>query len=119
MIEISIGRCSRRQILGLLLLISLPFSFPVLAYSPGKDGVGSITTANTVINTYYTVTDATRVIGDATVTLNSVTGLSVGDVLMIHQAQGATIDSTDTAAYGSVTSLNNAGHHELVSVLSI
>ncbi len=119
MIEISIGRCSRRQILGLLLLISLPFSFPVLAYSPGKDGVGSITTANTVINTYYTVTDATRVTGDTTVTLNSVTGLSVGDVLMIHQAQGATIDSTDTAAYGSVTSLNNVGHHELVSVLSI
>ena len=37
---------------------------------------------------------------------------------MVYQAQGATISSVDTAAYGAVTSLGNAGRYEMVSVLS-
>jgi hypothetical protein len=42
--------------------------------------------------------------------------LASGDLLAVMQMQGATIDQTDTAAYGSITSLNGAGRYELVYV---
>lgn len=88
------------------------------AWQPGKDGAVTVTTANTVINNYYTIA-ANLNVNDTTITLNNVTGLTTGDVLMIYQAQGATITSTDSAAYGTVTALNNAGNYEFVSVRSI
>jgi hypothetical protein len=88
------------------------------AWQPGKDGAGNITAANTVINTYYTV-PGNLAAGDTTITLSSAVGLSAGDVLMIYQAQGATIDATNAASYGSISSLNNAGRYEFVSVVSV
>lgn len=109
---------SMRCALVLLLLSCLTFALPAMAYSPGKDGAGTVTTANTVINTYYTVTAALTA-GGNTVPLSSVAGLSVGDVLMLYQAQGATINTTNTAAYGAVSALNSAGRYELVSIVSI
>jgi uncharacterized repeat protein (TIGR01451 family) len=45
--------------------------------------------------------------------------LAAGNLLMIYQAQGATIDTTDTATYGNVTALGGAGLHEFVEVASI
>ncbi len=113
-----IEKNSIRKVLGLLMGLGISLSSPAFAYSPGKDGVGTVTTANTVINTYYTVT-AGLTAGGSTVPLSSVTGLSVGDVLMLYQAQGATITTTNSAAYGAVTALNNAGRYELVSIVSI
>ena len=89
-----------------------------LAWQPGKDGAVSITAANTVINNYYTIA-ANLNVNDTTITLNNVTGLSTGDILMIYQAQGATINTADSTAYGSITALNNAGNYEFVSVRSI
>jgi large repetitive protein len=111
--------CSRvlaYLVLATLLVVAMAKN--AYAWQPGKDGAVTITTANTVINNYYTI--ATNLnIGDTTVTLNNVTGLSTGDILMIYQAQGATINATDAAAYGTVTALNNAGNYEFVSVRSI
>ncbi|MEO8000362.1 MAG: hypothetical protein ABI644_00695 [Arenimonas sp.] len=109
---------SLRRIFNLVLLATISLSHSVFAYSPGKDGAGTINAANTVINTYYTVSAGLSA-GGSTVPLSSVTGLSVGDVLMLYQAQGATITTTNSAAYGNVTSLNNAGRYELVSIVSI
>jgi Domain of unknown function DUF11 len=88
------------------------------AWQPGKDGAGNITAANTVINTYYTV-PGNLAAGATTVTLNSATGLSAGDVLMIYQAQGASINAGASANYGNITALNNAGRYEFVSVVSV
>lgn len=88
------------------------------AWQPGKDGAVTVNAANTVINNYYTIA-ANLNVNDTTITLNNVTGLSTGDILMIYQAQGATINSGNTAAYGSITALNNAGNYEFVSVRSI
>ena len=45
--------------------------------------------------------------------------LGAGDLLMVVQMQGATIDTTDSSVYGFVTSLNGAGLHELVTVASV
>jgi len=88
------------------------------AWQPGKDGAVTVNAANTVINNYYTIA-ANLNVNDTTITLNNVTGLTTGDILMIYQAQGASINTGDTAAYGTVTALNNAGNYEFVSVRSI
>lgn len=88
------------------------------AWQPGKDGAVTVNAANTVINNYYTIA-ANLNVNDTTITLNNVTGLTTGDILMIYQAQGATINTGNTAAYGNVTALNNAGNYEFVSVRSI
>ena len=92
------------------------------AWQPGKDG--SFTVAS---NTAYTALAPVRITtlssaataGATTLTLASTAGISSGDVLMVYQAQGATINSADTAGYGAVTALNNAGRFELVSVLGV
>ncbi|MBW8367207.1 MAG: hypothetical protein K0M70_05035, partial [Arenimonas sp.] len=57
--------------------------------------------------------------GATTLTLANTAGISSGDVLMVYQAQGATIGSGNTAAYGAVSALGNAGRFELVSVLGV
>lgn len=113
-----ISRISVRSLFRLAFLAAVSFSSSVFAYSPGKDGVGTINAANTVINTYYTVSTGLTA-GATTISLSSAVGLSVGDVLMIYQAQGATIATTNSAAYGTISTLNNAGRYELVSIISI
>jgi len=45
--------------------------------------------------------------------------LAAGDLVMVVQMQGATIDATNTATYGAVTALNGAGLYELVTVASV
>ncbi len=98
--------------------LSLACAKTAEAYSPGKDGVGNITTASTVVNTYYTVSGGLSA-GATSVSLSSTAGLAVGDVLMLYQAQGATISNANTATYGSVTALGNAGRYELVSIIAV
>src|SRR5664279_326225 len=91
---------------------------PALAWQPGKDGVGSVTTVNTVINTYTTLNGAATQ-NATTITVTSaaaLTGLSIGDVLLIYNPQGATITSPDDATYGAISALNNAGRFEFVNV---
>lgn len=92
------------------------------AWQPGKDG--SLTVAS---NTAYASLAQVRITtlasaapsGSTTLMLSSTAGITSGDVLMVYQAQGATIGSADTAAYGAVSALGNAGRFELVSVLGV
>ncbi|WP_217647888.1 DUF11 domain-containing protein, partial [Dokdonella immobilis] len=66
-----------------------------------------------------TTLTAAAVSGDSTLTLASTAGITAGDVLLVYQAQGATINTGNTAAYGAVTSLGNAGRFEFVNVISV
>ncbi|HKX32928.1 MAG TPA: DUF11 domain-containing protein [Blastocatellia bacterium] len=93
---------------------------------PGKDGSLTVTTANTIVNRYsFLVVDAPA--GSTTLTVNNPGGssgldpaaLSAGDLLLIIQMAGASIDTSDTPNYGTVTSLNNAGRYEYATVLSV
>jgi MYXO-CTERM domain-containing protein len=90
---------------------------------PGRDGNKTITQVGQVVNAYGVLgTDASA--GDTTITVAAIAALSTnfpnvlakGDLLLIIQMQGATIDATDTTAYGTVGSLGNAGRYELVGV---
>jgi hypothetical protein len=83
----------------------------------GRDGVYTVPAANTVVNVYAPlIADAT--VGAKTISVTDATFLSAvsqGDLLLIVQMAGATIDTTDAPAYGTVT-LGNAGYYEFVGV---
>ncbi len=90
---------------------------------PIVSGAGAVTinTADQVVNR-YTSLSANAAVGATTVTVGSGAALGAvanGDLLMIIQMQGATIDTTNTATYGAVTALSGAGVYELVTVTSV
>jgi hypothetical protein len=69
-----------------------------------------------VINSYLRVT----AISSKTFTADNLSGtigdFAVGKTVMVFQAKGATITTTNTSSYGTVTALNNAGNYELSTV---
>jgi hypothetical protein len=88
----------------------------------GRDGAHTVVGAETV-NVYAQLAGAADLaVGDTTLTVADVNGnfssaVSQGDLLLIVQMAGATIDTTtDGAGYGTITSLGNAGHYEFVGV---
>ena len=96
---------------------------PTVAYAetPGKDGDLTVSTAVTI--NQYAALSASAVATNTSVTVVSLSvnlaGLQPGDLIMIYQAQGAAISTTDSAAYGAVTALNNAGRWEYQTVGSV
>jgi uncharacterized repeat protein (TIGR01451 family) len=94
----------------------------------GKTGAGNITGAGTIVNEYTNLT-ADVAAGATSITVASNTlnannrfaaALAPGDLVMLVQMQGATINTTaTTSAYGAITSYNNAGKNELLEVRSV
>lgn len=72
-------------------------------FGDGTDGAVTISSANTVINTYTYITDATVNSGATSFTINSATGFSADDEVLIIQMQDAT----------------NAGVYEFVKIASV
>ncbi|MES2554656.1 MAG: T9SS type A sorting domain-containing protein [Bacteroidota bacterium] len=130
-----------------VLLLSV-FSMSILAQR-GKNGNYTVAGANTQINAYTNVT-ANAAVNATSITVASntltsgvlATALAPGDLIMIIQMQGATmdVDVTPTASWGghytvpnghqgdwgsfqslwgNVTAYNNAGRYELVEVRSV
>ena len=77
------------------------------------------TSISGTINTYVSVT-ALNLPSNA-MTVSSVAGLALGDLVLIIQMQGASITSTPatSSAFGNVTSYGGAGSYELVNICSI
>lgn len=70
-----------------------------------------------VINIYTPVTAIDPCTNS--VTVGSSTGFGVGDRVLLIQMKGASIDQTNTAAFGNVTNYNNAGNYEMATVASV
>lgn len=93
----------------------------------GKDGNFS-TTSNTVVNQYYSITNNIN-IGDNFVITSSPPSLTAGDLVLIIQMQGAsvncytnpsnTLSSLPNTNYGAITNYNNAGNYEFAQVNSV
>jgi hypothetical protein len=116
--------------LASLLLLCGMLPSPIYADScctPGRDGAGVNITG--IINTYWPATTATLGTGSTSVALGGYnvsgasTPIAAGDMLMIMQMQDATIDATNTDAYGDgvaggsasgTTGLNNSGRYEFI-----
>ncbi|PTL76944.1 OmpA family protein [Vitiosangium sp. GDMCC 1.1324] len=92
----------------------------------GDDGELTVSTAGTVLNRYAVLaSDASA--GATSLELTNATDLdsslfgplAAGDLVLILQMQGAEIDTSDTASYGTVTTLNGAGRYEFAYVGSV
>ena len=97
------------------------------AAQAGKNGAVTISTSGTILNEYTALT-ANAAIGTTSITVASsslnangrfAAPLAAGDLLLLMQPQGATINSTDASSYGTVTALNNAGRYQLVEVAAV
>jgi hypothetical protein len=101
----------------------------------GKDGARTINDPNTIVNTYSALA-ADAAAGAGSVTVNNIAELAtnlgtdgglqplaVGDLLLIIQMRGATLDPNDPndATWGNVPAANlgNAGNYELAGVAGI
>ena len=108
-----------------LLTFSLVLATTALAQE-GVDGALTVTAANTVLNRYATL-GANATLGATSFTVTAIADLSdptygalaAGDLVMIYQAQGATVDATNTVNFGTVTDLGSAGRYEVVTVGSV
>jgi len=128
----------RRAPLAVLLCILLsgllPFATPGVAQAqaPGIDGSLNVTAAGTVVNLYTSLVSASG----RTVTVSNISQLenaalgnvSQGSILLIYQATGATINTSNASpapatygggVYGTVTTANGAGNYEFVTVASV
>ncbi|HRD40645.1 MAG TPA: hypothetical protein PLC65_18595, partial [Bacteroidia bacterium] len=79
-----------------LSLVFLFLSFVALSQR-GKDGAGNITVANTIVNIYTPLT-ANANVGNTTISVGSTAGYAVGDLIMIIQMQGASVNTTNGGA---------------------
>lgn len=100
---------------------------PLVCATPGKDGPGGTLTG--VVNAYYPpASTGTLAAGATSVSLGAASGAShaiaAGDLLLIIQMQGATINSTNTSSYGDgipgdpgsgSTALGSSGFFEFVT----
>ncbi|MBD5603920.1 MAG: hypothetical protein IAI48_02325, partial [Candidatus Eremiobacteraeota bacterium] len=93
------------------------------AGTAGINGTVNVSAANTVVNLYDVAVSAS---GRTIVTTNianlqnaALGPVGPGSVLLVYQAQGATIDSSNTVTYGNVTAYNGAGYYEFVTVGSV
>ncbi|HEV3086303.1 MAG TPA: hypothetical protein VGX96_03675 [Candidatus Elarobacter sp.] len=86
----------------LVVAVRAPASAAALCGTPGRDGSPTI---NSVVNTYYTGT-ANASAGGTSITVGAHAGgdagnaIAIGDLLLVVQMQGATINSTNTSSYG-------------------
>jgi gliding motility-associated-like protein len=106
-----------RVLLPLLFVMASLFSYS----QPGKLGNVTISTEGSVVNTYSKITVDVP-IGTSTITVNSIAdlgSLSTGDLMMLYQAQGALIQTTDDNDYGAVSNYNGAGQYEYAYVASV
>jgi gliding motility-associated-like protein len=82
---------------------------------PGRDGAVTITSANTVVNCYSPVTNDV-IAGTSSVTVNNSGGNNCnwqcGELVMLVQMQGASINTSNTTSYGDITNYNNCGLYE-------
>jgi hypothetical protein len=106
------------------------FSFYVnfLNAQLGKNG-NFTTTTNTIVNQYYSVTSNINS-GDNYVLATPTPVLSTGDLVLIIQMQGASVNCysnpsntlvslPNTSNYGAITNYNNAGNYEFAEVNSV
>lgn len=118
-----------------LLLLSTVNSYAQV----GKDGARTISAANTIVNEYTYLT-ANAASGGTALTVNNnnlntnsrFSGpLAQGDLILIIQMQGVTVDATplgapfatyslpNSSAWGNILNYNNCGNYEFCQVLSV
>lgn len=112
------GAKKSKFIIRLFFYLSLTLVFNVQVFAQkGKDGA---VPASGIVNTTITTLSANATAGSLTISVASTAGFAVGDLFMIIQMQGATINTTATdSTWGAITAYNNAGNYEVAEVGSV
>lgn len=102
---------------------SVPNKAPVMHQGPllGSDGAVTVTAPETVLNRYAALKLDAKA-GTQQLTVDPLADLApvvAGDLLLVLQAQGAVINGSDTASFGSITDYGSAGRYEFVTVASV
>ena len=109
-----------------LIVAAAVFLTSQLFAQPGIKGAANITGSNVNLNTYtYLMANANS--GTNTITVNNSaltgsnfsTGLAAGDLVLIIQMQGASINVVNSSAFGAVSNYNNVGLYEFKCVASV
>ncbi len=124
----------------LAILLGLSFVVQVQA-NPGEDGDQPFTTGSSVVNAYGRLNNTANAGATSFSVLRSqinllalpaaacpnasggcasaaTRALSAGDLLMVYQPQGATMNTDNTTSYGDVTDYGSAGLYEFVYVVA-
>ena len=112
-----------------LLIIFLFFIAYLSSYSQrGRDGAKTVAVANTIVNEYTTLS-ANAAAGATTINVANSSlntngrfagSLAPGDLIMIIQVQGATIQTgVQTRQWGKILNYNNCGLYEFEQVLTV
>lgn len=92
----------------------------------GAQGAGNIVGTNVDVNTRTSLT-ANIVAGSSTLTVTNSTlsggsfasGLTSGDLILVIQMQGASINTSNSALFGTITNYNSVGLYEFRCVSSV
>ncbi|MEO5569348.1 MAG: gliding motility-associated C-terminal domain-containing protein [Bacteroidia bacterium] len=94
-----------------------PSSFVIAdGLGDGSDGSPNI---SGVINTYSPVFSITPSPCSSSITVLSAAGFAAGDLVLIIQMENATINTTNTASYGTIINYNNSGNFEYAKIFSV
>jgi gliding motility-associated-like protein len=102
-------------------LLLLFFASVATFSQPEKDGALTISSGSVVVNSYAPISSSISA-GSSTLSLpnENLMRLCVGDLIMVYQAQGVSMNTLDnTANYGDITSYNSAGLYEFKYILNI
>src|SRR5882724_7305193 len=80
-----------------------------------RSGVAQPATLSGLVNKYTKVSAIQR----NNITVGSSAGFAIGDEVLIIQLQGAVVNVTNTAAFGSTPDLNHTGNYEFAVVQRI
>jgi len=95
--------CTNLKIYSRLLLFSSFVFYSFIAQS-------QTTNISGVINSYYPVVEIIPAKG--AIRVANITGLNMGDKILIIQMKGASVNTANNSSFGDTTSLNNAGNYE-------
>jgi hypothetical protein len=70
-----------------------------------------------VVNSYYNVSGVN--VATNVVTVGNAAGLSAGQVVLLIQMKGASINSANTANYGDISAIGDAGNYEFNSICTV
>jgi gliding motility-associated-like protein len=96
----------------------LPFLCSLLAVCAQRDRINTATPISNVINDYTPVL-AFEDKCKNTITVENAGNYKVNDTVLIIQMKGAVIDSSNSAAFGSIINYKNAGKYEFNYIKSI
>jgi hypothetical protein len=81
----------------------------------GQVAFSQTTNFSGVINSYVAVS----AVNSNSVTVTSSAGFAAGNRVLLIQMKGASINTSNSSSYGSITSLNNAGNFEFYIISSV